>query len=43
MAYIIKTGDTLSQLAATYKTDIATLQKLNPQITDINKIYAGRV
>lgn len=42
MAYIIKPGDTLSQLAAANKTDIATLQKLNPQITDINKIFAGQ-
>jgi hypothetical protein len=39
--YIIKSGDTLSKIAAANKTDIATLQKLNPNITDINKIYAG--
>lgn len=32
---------TLSGIARQYKTDIPTLQKLNPQITDINKITAG--
>lgn len=42
MAYTIKSGDTLSALAKANNTDIATLQKLNPNITDINKIYAGQ-
>ena len=42
MAYLIKSGDTLSQIAAANKTDIATLQKLNPQITNPNLIYAGQ-
>ncbi len=39
--YTIKSGDTLSAIAQANKTDIATLQKLNPSITDPNKIYAG--
>ena len=41
MAYTIQPGDTLSQLALTHGTSVQELQKLNPQITDINKIYAG--
>lgn len=32
---------TLSGIARQYKTDIPTLQRLNPQITDINQIQAG--
>lgn len=34
---------TLSGIAQQYKTDIPTLQKLNSQITDINKIQAGAI
>lgn len=41
MDYTIKRGDTLSQLALANKTSVADLQKANPNITDINKIYAG--
>lgn len=40
--YLIKSGDTLGNIAAVNKTDIATLQKLNPQITNPNLIYAGQ-
>ena len=39
--YIIQQGDTLGQLAINNKTDIPTLQSLNSQITDPNKIIAG--
>lgn len=39
--YLIKPGDTLSQIAEANKTDIGTLQKLNPQITNPDRIYAG--
>jgi len=40
--YNSQTGEgTLSFYANQYKTDIPTLQKLNPGITDINKIQAG--
>lgn len=39
--YTIRSGDTLSQIAAANKTTISAIQAINPQITDINKIYAG--
>lgn len=39
--YQIQKGDTLSQIAAKQGTTIGAIQALNPQITDINKIYAG--
>lgn len=39
--YTIKTGDTLSGIAAANGTTIAELQKSNPTITDPNKIFAG--
>ena len=41
MAYKIQSGDTLSAIALANKTDVATLQKLNPSIKDPNKIYVG--
>jgi len=41
MAYIIKSGDTLTSIATTNKTTVQQLMSLNPQITDPNKIYAG--
>ena len=41
--YLIRSGDTLGQLAINNKTDIPTLQSLNPQITDINQIQAGAI
>ena len=41
MAYTIQRGDTLSQLAQKHGTTVAELIKLNPQIKDPNKIYAG--
>lgn len=40
-SYVIKSGDTLSQIAAANNTDIKTIQGLNPSITDPNKISAG--
>jgi len=39
--YVIQKGDTLSALAKSYKISMDELLKLNPQITDPNKIYAG--
>ena len=42
MAYKIKSGDTLSGIAKANNTDISSLLKLNPNITDPNKIYAGQ-
>jgi LysM repeat protein len=41
-SYQIAKGDTLSAIAAKNKTTIQDLLKLNPNITDPNKIYAGQ-
>ena|GEM_PF-3139871 len=38
----IKSGDTLTALAKKYKTTVDNLLKLNPYITDKNKISAGK-
>ena len=40
--YTIKRGDTLGRLAKKNKTTVAALMKLNPYITNANKIYAGK-
>ncbi len=42
MAYVIKSGDTLSALAKQNNTTIADIMKANPSITDPNKIISGR-
>jgi LysM repeat protein len=42
MAYQIASGDTLSGIAQKNNTTVAELMKLNPNITDANKIYAGQ-
>ena len=39
--YVIKSGDTLSEIAAANGTTVDALMKANPKITDPNKIYAG--
>lgn len=39
--YKIQTNDTLSGIAAANKTDIQSILKANPTITDPNKIFAG--
>lgn len=41
-SYTIKYGDTLSGIAARTGKSISELMRLNPSITDPNKIYAGR-
>ena len=41
MAYTIKAGDTLQNIASANKTTVADLMKANPNITDANKIQAG--
>jgi LysM repeat protein len=41
-SYTIKYGDTLSGIAARTGKSISDLMRLNPSITDPNKIYAGR-
>jgi len=42
MAYTIQSKDTLSGIAQQQGTTVAELQRLNPNITDPNKIYAGQ-
>lgn len=40
-SYNIKTGDTLSEISARLGVSMQELQSLNPQIKDIDMIYAG--
>ena len=40
---LIKRGDTLSGIATAYNTNYQSILKMNPQIKDPNKIYAGDV
>lgn len=40
--YIVKRGDTLSKIAKKYGTTWQNLMKLNPAITNPNKIYVGQ-
>jgi LysM repeat protein len=40
-SYTIRSGDTLSQLASRFGTTTQELMRLNPDIKDPNKIYAG--
>ena len=42
MAYKIKSGDTLSQIAKNNNTTVAEIQAANPSITNPNRIYAGQ-
>ncbi|HEM4120011.1 TPA: LysM peptidoglycan-binding domain-containing protein, partial [Streptococcus suis] len=42
MNYTIKSGDSLSAIAAKFNTTVAELQRLNG-ITNPDKIYAGQV
>ena len=41
MAYKIKSGDTLSQIAKDNNTTVQAIMDLNPSITNPNKIFAG--
>ena len=40
--YTVKSGDTMNKIAQMFGTDLKTLQKMNPYITDINLIYPGQ-
>lgn len=40
--YVVKMGDTLSKIAKKYGTTWQNLMKLNPAITNPNKIYVGQ-
>lgn len=42
MSYQIRSGDTLSGIAARYHTTVAALMQANPQIHNPNLIYAGQ-
>ena len=41
--YTVKSGDTFSKIASTFKMSQAELLKLNPQITNINILRVGQV
>lgn len=41
--YCIKKGDTLSKIAQNFGTTVEELQKLNPEISNPDKIYAGTI
>ena len=40
--YTVVKGDTMSKIAKKYGTSLAEFKKLNPQITNVNKIYVGQ-
>lgn len=40
--YIVKSGDTLANIAAKYGVSIWDIQKVNPAITNVNLIYVGQ-
>lgn len=42
MSYQIRSGDTLSGIAARYHTSVSALMRANPQIRNANLIYAGQ-
>jgi LysM repeat protein len=41
--YFVKSGDTINQIIELFETTTSEIQRLNPDITDINKIYAGQI
>ena len=41
MTYKVVKGDTLSKVAKRFNTTVSELQRLNPTITNVNKIYIG--
>ncbi|MEW6698309.1 MAG: BsuPI-related putative proteinase inhibitor [Bacillota bacterium] len=40
--YIVQPGDTLSVIAQRFNTTVGELQRLNPQIANINEIFVGQ-
>lgn len=40
--HVVAKGDTMSKIAKQYGTTLAKLKELNPQITNVNKIYVGQ-
>jgi LysM repeat protein len=41
--YFVKSGDTINQIVELFETTTNEIKRLNPDITDINKIYAGQI
>lgn len=41
--YVVKKGDTLSEIAEDYDTSVSEIAKANPDIKDVNMIYIGQV
>jgi len=42
-SYTVQRGDTLRKIAARYDTTVDAILKVNPQIADPNRIYAGQI
>ncbi len=42
MDYLVKAGDTLSMIARSHNTTVATLMRLNPQIENADRISPGQ-
>lgn len=40
--YTVKSGDTLSAIAKRHGTTVSAIARLNPSITNVNRIYAGQ-
>ena len=40
--HVVVKGDTMNKIAKKYGTTLAKLKELNPQITNVNKIYVGQ-
>ena len=43
ITYIIRSGDSLRQIAEAHNTSIDEILKLNPEITNANQVYVGKV
>ncbi len=41
--YFVKSGDTINQIIELFETTTSEIKRLNPDIMDINKIYAGQI
>ncbi len=41
--YFVKSGDTINQIIELFETTTSEIKRLNPDITDINKIYTGQI
>jgi len=41
--YFVRSGDTINQIVEPFEITTSEIKRLNPDITDINKIYAGQI